>query len=158
MHQMQIKSISFLSLVLLLLGACTKPQVLDTNQAIDNNEWHYKDAIKEDFKITDSLKRYNLDFKFRNTSSYPFANLYVIMRLKGPRLNKQLRYQFQVTDTKGRWLGKGSGDRFQLILPLYQNFKFPDTGKFSIEVEQNMKNNPLQGVSDIGISIKENTN
>ncbi|RZK50677.1 MAG: gliding motility lipoprotein GldH [Pedobacter sp.] len=150
---MSIRFYYLLGVAWLFISACGKPQVLDINQSVKDTSWLYNQSVKAEFEVTDSLKAYQLLFKFRNTQDYPYENLYVIMRLKGPGLNKQLRYKFQIADSKGAWLGKGSGDRFQLLLPLYPEFKFPKKGKYSLEIEHNMDTNPLSGVSDIGLNI-----
>ncbi len=124
--------------------------------AIKGHAWNRYQTLIQEIIVKDSLKTYAIDFKFRNTSAYPFQNLWVLLKLNGPGLSKQLKYQIQVSDSTGMWIGKGSGDRFQIHLTLVKSFRFPQAGKYFIEVEHLMKDNPLIGVSDVGISILEN--
>ncbi|RYG21247.1 MAG: gliding motility lipoprotein GldH, partial [Chitinophagaceae bacterium] len=93
-----------------------------------------------------------------NTADYRYSNIYVIMRLKnGRQFLKDGRYQFQLAKSDGQWVGKGSGDLYSNTFPLLKNFRFPKAGKYEIEVEQNMRDNPLVGVSDIGVSVENTT-
>ena len=140
---------------LLLFQGCTNPDLLDVNVAVADNKWVYAKSIKHPFEIKDSTKSYQLFFKLRHTTEYRYANLYVLMRLKGNGLKKTLRYQFKVAQPNGEWIGKGSGDIYTNVFPLLKDYRFPKNGKYEIEIEQNMRDNPLVGISDIGILVRE---
>ena len=77
------------------------------------------------------------------------------MRLKGDSVNKSTRYEFKLAKKDGEWLGKGSGDIFTFNFPLLTNFRFAKPGKYEIEITQNMRDNPLVGISDIGITVSK---
>lgn len=139
---------------LCVFSACNFNAVIDTNQNIENNQWLYANPTKADFEIKDISRPYQANFKLRISNDYRYANLYVLVNFKQPKGNKKVRYQFKLAKADGQWLGKGSGDLYTYSFPLLKNHLFTDTGKYSIEVEQNMRDNPLVGVSDIGIEVK----
>lgn len=142
----------------LLLNSCTRTTLIDVNMEIPENNWMYAKSIKATVDIKDPALTYNVFFKIRNTADYRYANIYVIMRLKGGTATlKDGRYQFQLANANGKWIGKGSGDLYSSTLPLLQKFRFPKASKYEIEVEQNMRDNPLVGISDIGITVESVT-
>lgn len=142
-------------LLLLLFSRCTSNTVVDLNVGVPENNWLYSNSAKAVFEIKDPSVVYNLSFKIRNTNDYRYANLYVLMHLKGPSLSKNTRFQFQLANKNGQWTGKGSGDLFSNSFPLLRRFHFPAAGKYEIEIEQNMRDNPLLGISDIGLVLEK---
>ena len=142
-------------LMILLLNSCTNAKLTDVNMAVPENSWTYAKSVKATVDIKDASLSYAISFKIRNTSDYRYSNIYVIMRLKsGQHILKNGRHQFQLAKAEGQWLGKGSGDLYSNTFPLLKNFRFPSAGKYEIEVEQNMRDNPLAGISDIGITVE----
>lgn len=140
----------FASLILL---SCTNNNLADTNDNMVDNSWTYAKSTKAVVEIKDSTQAYNIHFKLRHTNNYRYANLFVLVKLKGKGLNKTNRYQFKLAKNDGEWTGKGSGDIFSSKFALLTKYRFPATGKYEIEVEQNMRDNPLTGVSDVGLTV-----
>lgn len=140
--------------LLFTFSSCNFDTVVDTNQSMENNRWLYANAAKAEFDIKDATKSYQVNFKLRINTEYRFSNLYVLATMKDAKSRKRIRYQFKVAKEDGAWLGKGSGDLYTYTFPLLKNHRFADTGKYSIEIEQNMRDNPLVGVSDVGIEVK----
>ena len=141
-------------LVILLASSCTSTNLVDVNMELPENNWTYAKNVKATIEVKDSTLAYNIFFKVRNTSDYRYANLYVVMRLKGNSLSKSTRYQFQLAKAEGEWLGKGSGDLYSNNFTLLKNFRFPKSGKYELAIEQNMRDNPLSGISDVGITVE----
>lgn len=140
---------------LLFLSSCTNTHLVDVNMAIPENNWSYAKNVTTTFEVKDSGLAYHLSFKIRNNTAYRYSNIYVVMRLKGDSLSKNTRYQFQLAKADGEWLGKGSGDLYSNTFSLLKNFHFPKAGKYTLEVEQNMRDNPLVGISDVGLTVEE---
>lgn len=143
---------TLLSLIVVLTG-CTSNHLTDVNVTIPDNSWLYAKSLKTNFVISDSTQAYHLNFKVRNTADYRYSNLYVVMRLKGNGLAKALRYQFKIAKADGQWTGKGSGDLYTNTFTLLSNYRFDKAGTYELEIEQNMRDNPLTGISDIGITL-----
>jgi gliding motility-associated lipoprotein GldH len=140
-------------IALLFLAGCSNNNLVDTNTNVPDNSWTYAKSIKTTVEIKNPTQSYRLYFKLRHTTDYRYANLYVVMHLKGNGLNKSTRYQFKLAKNDGEWLGKGSGDLYTYNFPLLTNYRFAKPGKYEIEIEQNMRDNPLIGISDIGITV-----
>ncbi|SOD20038.1 gliding motility lipoprotein GldH [Pedobacter xixiisoli] len=140
--------------VLFTFSSCNFNTVVDTNQTIEDNQWLYANVAKAEFEINDVAKPYQVNFKLRINSEYRYSNLFVLATFKDAKSRKKTRYQFKLAKADGQWLGKGSGDLYTYSFPLLKNHRFADTGKYSIEIEQNMRDNPLVGISDVGIEVK----
>lgn len=139
----------------MLIQGCSNTNLIDSNIAIAENNWVYAKSLQDTVTIKDVQKTYQFYFKLRHTTAYRYANLYVLMRLKGNGLNKTVRYQFKIAKPNGEWTGKGSGDIYTNTFPLFNDYRFEKPGKYAIEIEQNMRDNPLIGISDIGLLVKE---
>lgn len=149
----KLKYILPLLAMVFVLTSCNDNNLVDTNQTIPDNNWTYANSAKAILDVKDNKKNYQVYFKLRHTASYRYANLFVIVHLKGEGLNKRTRYQFKLAKTDGEWLGKGSGDIYTSTFLLLKDYSFAKAGKYHIEIEQNMRDNPLIGISDIGITI-----
>jgi len=58
----------------------------------------------------------------------------------------------------GRWYGKGQGfifaDRVEAEVLYQLNRRFPRKGRYTFQLEQAMRTEQLEGVIDVGISVK----
>jgi len=59
----------------------------------------------------------------------------------------------KLAETDGRWLGNTAGNLYEQSKLLIDDFTFPDTGKYVFSIQQNMRENPLRGINDVGIKL-----
>ena len=144
--------IGFLLMATLFAG-CTA-NVIDTNVEIPERKWTYRNHIYAPFEIKDNSKAYNLYFKLRHTADYKYSNIFVLVHFREGKNVVTKRYQYRLAKNDGEWLGSGSGNIFSYTLPLQTNYHFPRNGKYTIEIEQNMRDNPLAEVSDLGVLVE----
>jgi len=136
-----------------LLG-CNTNNLIDTNEELPQRNWSYVNKIKGIAEIKDPAKPVSIRFKLRHTADYRYSNIYILMSLSGPGLAKVTRrYEYKLAEPDGQWLGKGSGNLYTYVLPLLTHYNFPAAGKYNIEIEQNMRDNPLKEISDAGIIV-----
>jgi gliding motility-associated lipoprotein GldH len=152
----RVKYVFFLIIATIGFSSCNEGVAVDTFEAIPNQNWTYIKPIKANINVVDSTKSYNIYVNFRHTVDYAYANVWLRFHVLGPKLKDEpLRQEFQLAETNGEWLGSGSGNLFSYQLIFKENYKFPATGKYTIVVEQNMRDNPLKSISDVGIRIVE---
>ncbi|TDO19292.1 gliding motility lipoprotein GldH [Pedobacter duraquae] len=135
-------------------SGCNTNTVADLNVAMPQRNWSYVNKLKVGVDVKDVTQRYNIYFKLRHTTDYRYANIFVLFRLKGPdgkTVTRRMEYRLAQVD--GQWLGSGSGNLYTYELPLLTNFSFPVIGKYELEVEQNMRDNPLKEISDGGLTV-----
>lgn len=139
------------------LYSCQNPgTVTDSSQAIKNRSWSYANKIRIPVEIVDETASYNIYINLRHTGDYKYSNIFLRIHTKGltgKAISERKEYTLAYPD--GQWLGKGSGNLYSYQLPFKENFRFPRKGKYLFEIEQNMRDNPLKEVTDIGLSIEK---
>ena len=141
---------------MLCFNSCTDPdRILDQNTAIDNHNWSYANLIKTSVKIDDPSVPYNIYVNLRVTGDYKYSNIFVLVRKSGPKLTGVTRFEIKLANPDGEWLGQGSGNLYSYQVPIMTNFKFPEKGTYQFDMEQNMRDNPLHEVNDVGMRVEK---
>lgn len=153
---MKFKKLLLLLCFPILLQSCVDENVkVDTFVSIPHETWSYIKPIKATLEVPDSTQAYNIYVNFRHTADYRYSNIWLRFHIIGPNQRDiPLRQEFQLAMPDGKWLGNGSGNLYSYQLIYKQNYKFAGTGKYTLIVEQNMRDNPLKGVSDAGIYVE----
>ncbi|PJJ83357.1 gliding motility lipoprotein GldH [Mucilaginibacter auburnensis] len=139
----------------LALSACSDPgAVIDNNTEMPNKVWAYSNRVGYNFKIDDANASYNCYVNLRVTGNYKYSNLFVLIT-DPVKKNATTRYELKLAQPDGQWLGKGSGNLYSFRIPFKLNYKFPAAGSYYIRIEQNMRDNPLHEVSDVGLRVEK---
>ena len=143
----------------LALNGCNindQKMIVDYNAGIDNQTWSYNNKVHTDFVIDNTAIAYNLYFNLRVTPNYKYSNIFVLIHQTGPdKQTETTRYEFKLATPEGEWLGAGTGNLYSYQTIFKTNFKFALKGKYHIEIEQNMRDNPLRNVSDAGLRVEK---
>jgi gliding motility-associated lipoprotein GldH len=139
------------------ISACNEPgTLLDQSTAISNHNWFYNNKTKTEVKITDTSVPYNLYFNLRHSADYRYSNIFILVHENSPdHHTKTIRYEFKLANPDGEWLGNGSGNLYNYRLALKTNYRFPAPGTYSFIIEQNMRDNPLRKISDVGLRVEK---
>lgn len=142
---------------MLSCSGCTDPNaVVDKNVEIVNNNWAYTNKIKVEVKIDNEQIPYNLYLNLRVTADYKYSNMFVLIQQINPdKHSASTRYEVKLANPDGEWLGEGSGNLYSFQSPFKTNYKFPAKGTYIFQLEQNMRDNPLKEVSDVGIRVEK---
>jgi len=143
----------------LFFNSCIQPDkntVIDQNISIYDLNWSYVNKISVNFNISDASAAYNLFFNLRVTPNYRYSNIFVLIHQTGPdKKTKTARFEFKLANPDGEWLGQGTGNLYKYQIPFAAGYKFPAKGTYRIELEQNMRDNPLHQVSDVGLRVEK---
>ena len=146
----------FAASLLLLAGCTTKNAIIDQNSEVPDHNWTYLNKFKYDVKIDDEKTPYNLYMNLRVTADYKYSNIFVLITQTGPDKKAEVkRYELKLANKDGEWLGKGSGNLYSYQSPFRTNYKFPAKGVYHFYIEQNMRDNPLREVSDVGLRVEK---
>ena len=140
----------------LVLFSCKPKSIYNESEQIPGQEWNAGNTISFSAHISDTVNAYDINLLIRSTSSYPYRNLFLFVETRSPaayRIKDTVEYF--LADEKGNWYGSGLGDINDLSLPFKTNVLFPDTGKYIFNIRHGMREEDLNGVSDIGIQITE---
>lgn len=144
----------------LLLAACTSGVVFQADMPIANGAWDTSFKPEFSFDIADTVGKHDVYIDVRHTGDYAYSDLYLFIDLDGPGgRNMRDTVECLLADPMGRWLGKGTGfifaSRTHDAKVLYRlGNRFPAAGRYTIRIEQGMRDNPLPGIIDVGVSIE----
>ncbi len=152
-----------LLIILILFISCNNNLVFDQYKSMPNAEWHKDSIVKFEFSPIDTISRNNVFINLRNNSDYGYNNLWLIVGINFPNNFKVVdTLQYEMADTRGKFLGEGLTDLKENVLEFKTNVIFPITGTYNISIEQAMRKSEeidgiqsLKGVADVGIQIEK---
>jgi gliding motility-associated lipoprotein GldH len=149
---------SKLIIAALLLAAvaagCDRNVRYSGNYSLEKGKWSIYDPARYACTIDDTVKTYNIRLSLRTSSDYPYRNIYLFVVTTFPSGTVVTdTIQAMVTDEKGKWLGKGTGDIRELSIPYKSNVYFPEQGEYHFRVIHGMRDTLLNGVYDMGMKI-----
>ena len=157
---MKINSILLFSIFIstISLQSCEKNRVFEKNISIVKSSWKNSDKIKLEVDIQDTSATYNVYINVRHSTIYPYSNLWVMVTTTSPGGNSQKqRVEIPLADEEGAWHGEGMGDVWDLKYLAQQNAIFNQKGKYSLEFEQIMRQDPLDGIMSMGLRVEQTT-
>lgn len=157
------KSSFLLGFLLFFLFSCDDNIEFIKYESISDASWETNKKVSFDFNVQDTISRKNLFIYVRNTSDYPFSNLYVITTMVFPDETRVIdTLQYEMADSTGKFLGKGFTDIKENKLYYKENKLFPQKGNYQFQIRQAMRKNgevnplsALKGIQDIGLCIEK---
>lgn len=153
-----MKNAWFLGIVLLGLAACDSQTVYNEYTDIDDGKWTLKNAPSFTFRIDNPAIPYNVYYNLRNSVAYPYYNLYLTRYLldsAGKELESRLDELILMDPKTGKPRGDGLGDLFDHKVIMKRNYRFPKAGRYTIRIQQYMRQDPLPDVQSVGISVEK---
>lgn len=143
-------------LMFIVLSACDTNAVYHSYNHIPIDGWNKSDTLFFTPTLTDSLKAFQLSIDIRNKDNYPYTNIYLFIS------HNETDSCVFVTDTlecvlankEGKWIGTGWGTLYQSSFAYMESFTYKNKN-VRFKISHGMKDALLQGVSDIGIHIRE---
>lgn len=149
------RSLVVITSLLLLFTACDRSRLYDDNKLIPKDQWYYKNPVPFDVQVTDTNKFYNVYVNLRISADYRYNNIFMWVNTTNPaRKTDQRRIEIRLADDGGKWLGKGLGDIFDYRFPVFQKIRFPNSGFYRFELEQNMRDDTLAHVKAVGVRVE----
>lgn len=157
-NKMKLTSIYgiFLLALIAMLSSCDSKRVFEKNTDFEKMEWTYENPAAFDFSIKDNAPK-NLLVNVRHTFHFEWRNIWMKMAITFPNDSVyEMPLNIQLSQPNGKWFGKCTGDIcfFQYTLPEYENYTFQDTGKYTIVITQDMRQNPLPEIMSIGLRVE----
>lgn len=148
------KHIHNLLFTFILFTSCDQTSFYDVNKPINNRTWSYSTPVKFNVDISDSKTKYDVYVSIRHTPEYNYSNLFILLHQSGNKVKDTThRHEIKLAELDGRWLGTSAGSLLNTEFKAIENFIFPDTGTYTFTIEQNMRDNPLKNISDVGLKI-----
>jgi len=148
------KHLLIVASVVILLASCIDGAYYEKNFTMPNQSWSYDNIQKFEVDIDDSTVKYDVYINLRHSANYKFSNVFILFHEKGKGLKDTVyRKEIVLAQLDGRWLSNSAGGIYENQYLAKENFTFPDTGKYEFAVEQNMRENPLKEIINVGIKL-----
>jgi len=141
--------------LLCLLVACSNKTFYQKMYHLPNETWHIDNTLAYEFDILDAEQYYNFFIDVRNTTDYPYQNLYLFFTTQFPDSTAFTdTLNCILSDAYGRWTGSGSGRMKQNRFVLKSKVRFPQTGTYLFLAQQAMRDDDLKGIANFGITLQ----
>jgi gliding motility-associated lipoprotein GldH len=129
--------------------SCRNDIVYSRFSPISSEKWQMDSVVRFDYTIEDAQAAYQLVIHVRHTERYPYQNMWLFVN-DGHRADT---IEFYLADDRGQWLGDKHHGFIEMPVLFEENYHFPDTGSYHLEIAHGMRDSVLRGVSDIGFEI-----
>lgn len=146
-----------LLLISLFFTSCERDIVFEGKQDFPERYWVFNNPAIFNFDITDINSRYDILVNIRNSATYPYQNIYLQYYLEdetGRLLSSDLKNIQLFNAVTGVPVGKGLGDLYDVERPFLDSYQFESTGKYSIRIDQFMRQDSLPEIVSVGLRIK----
>ncbi|MGB0885078.1 MAG: gliding motility lipoprotein GldH [Chitinophagales bacterium] len=144
-------------LFVLLISSCDDSRIFEENKDFESYAWSYENIVKFETELTDSLAN-NVIVNFRHTHFFGSRNLLLMLHITTPSGKKTTtKINIPLSEPNGMWYADCTGDicDIQYNVPEFKNYTFSETGKYTFELEQEMRESPLKNVMAVGLRIEK---
>lgn len=151
---MNFKNLIAIVLLAAIIG-CTDDSIYDAYKTFDDATWHADSIATFHVEIPDTAKPCDFYINVRNTTDYPYSNLYLFLETHFPdETMARDTIELLLARPSGEWLGTGIGHIRENEFLIRRGLFFPAEGRYGFTLQQGMRQIALKGISDIGIRIE----
>ena len=152
-----IKVACILFLFSFLIAGCSGNIVFQDSKVFPSYGWDKDSVVVFNYTATDTVGGYDIIIDVRNAGNYRYQNFWLFINSTSPDLVEfRDTLECVLADNYGRWMGKGGGSLYQLPVSFMRQIKFPQTGVYTFELIQGMREDTLVGIHDIGMRVVKN--
>lgn len=137
-------------------SACSDDALVDRYHVLPEEGWHYEHIVTDTFCVENPDFYHQIFANLRVSGDYPYANIYLKLNITTPDGSKKSEILSVGLATKsGKWLGSGLGDVVTFQAPILHRKYLDQKGKYTVEIEQNMRLETLANVLAAGLRIEQ---
>ena len=145
----------FLLLLVFALGSCQTIDIYEKTTAFKTHSWDSASKPSFTFAIKDTTTLYNIFLVLRHEDAYDYNNIWINLIVKGPASTDTVRREFILGNNKQGWLGSGMDDVFEHRIPFNDKPTPLHSGKYTFTLQQDMREDPLEHVMNVGIRVEK---
>lgn len=167
-----------LSSLFTVLTACDRSTVYSEFRSVPLREWYADSVLIYRFDIADTLSTYEVLIYVRHTQQYPYQNMWLFVDWGDQEqglltqsdstdnvldsvymsmpVTKQDTIEFYLANDRGEWLGNGKNGLTEMPVLYEENYRFSHSGEQVVRIAHGMREEPLRGISDVGVLVKRN--
>lgn len=146
---------------MLTFAACENKDFFNEYKTLKEG-WKNSEPVVFSFESLDTVSKHHAYLNLRTTSSYPYSNLFVIVKMIPPEGNATVdTLQYQMANADGSMLGSGFTDVKEHKLAWRKNLQFKKQGVYKVEVEHAIRkvnevkgDAVLEGITEVGLQLQ----
>lgn len=145
-----------IALYSMTFASCERQGVMEQTSAMPGHAWSSQKIPEFAFEVTDTISLHRLFFVIRHTDAYEFNNIWIGAESLSPGDTAYTSQRFELPLTRGdRWSGSAMDDiREHRILMYREPVRFRKTGLYRVRLHQQMRQDPLRHVMNVGLRIE----
>ncbi|NOR76679.1 MAG: gliding motility lipoprotein GldH [Draconibacterium sp.] len=143
--------------LLTIFFACNNTNMaFEEYKPIPENGWHKDSVAIFNIPITDTLQNHNLYINTRNDIKYKYSNLWLFIEIIQPgKIGITDTLELLLADQRGKWLGEGFGGIKTQQVVYKSGVFFPVSGEYTVNIRHGMRDETLNGITDIGFRVEK---
>ena len=153
-HIETMKKVALLAIISLLVLSCQQGVVFTNFKAIPCG-WETDSVLVFSPVLEDSIATYDMQITVRHSDRYAYQNLWLFVDVKQDSLLlRRDTIEAMMANERGEWLGNGVTE-YTLPLLYLEHIQI-QKGEYEIIVQHGMREEVLQGVIDLGLTVVKN--
>lgn len=137
-----------------IMAGCGRQTVFQDSSAIPTEGWNANHLLHFEMSLSDTVPLHELYLLVRNTTDYPYSNLYLFLDIEFPDKHWiRDTLECMLVQRDGQWTGKGFGKIRSNQFLFRDDVWFPTPGSYRFRIQHGMRDDVLLGISDIGIRL-----
>jgi gliding motility-associated lipoprotein GldH len=154
MRRNSFQLLIFASLIALLFS-CDRNRVFEAYKELPQTGWNKDSLVVFKIDVTDTLQNNILYLNVRNDIKYKYSNLWLFVKIDQPGKTAIAdTFEMILAAPTGKWLGEGFGGIKTRQVIYKSGIYFPVSGEYKINIQHGMRENVLQGITDIGFRVE----
>lgn len=140
---------------LLFLSSCESGMVFDRYGHVSERGWSKQDAVELSVPPLREGGVYEVKIGVRSTDDYPYRNISIIVQRQTfpSKVVHSDTVECKLTDDKGMRIGSGFINYQNSYDVALDHYKAGDS--IHIVLKQNMRNEQVEGITDVGVSLRK---
>lgn len=145
-------------ILFIILVSCSQNEIFFEYHSFKNEGWDRNNAAVYHISMDNTTDVFDVSLEIRNNNDYPFRNIWLFVDIQMPEGDiRSDTIEVDLADVYGKWKGKGIS-LYSLTIPYETSARFSQKGAYIYSIRQGMRENPLRGISDIGLKISKKAN
>ena len=150
-----MRKVVLLAVISLLLVSCQQGIVFTEFKSLQGLGWAADSVVVFVPVLEDSMAAYDMQLTVRHTDRYAYQNLWLFVDVKQDSLLlRRDTIEAMMANERGEWQGYGVS-KYTLPLLYLDNVQL-QSGEYEVVVQQGMREDVLQGITDLGLKVIKN--
>ncbi len=151
-----MRKLIFIAFLFATLQGCDSGKIYQEVHDFNDAEWAFTDVQRFNVTVEDTLNPHLLLVNVRNTTAYPYSNLWLfVTRIAPGGLAHTDTIECPLAAPDGRWLGNGSSDLIDNLVLFNKDFRFSSLGTYTFKIQHGMRSDTLTDIASIGLRVQK---